>query len=53
MSNDEKNFIDVDNKQFEIIDEIDNIPIADSFVKNNKLQGTTGHGEAKLYVGAK
>lgn len=44
--------IKIDNKIYKIVDEIDNIPIADSFVKNNKIQGTTGHGEAKLYVGA-
>lgn len=50
--NNEQNFVEINNEHFELIDEVDNIPLADSFVKNNKLQGTTGHGEAKLYVGA-
>lgn len=52
MPNNEENFIEINGERFELLDEVDNIPIADSFVKNNKLQGTTGHGEAKLYVGA-
>ncbi len=45
-------YIDIDDERLELIDEVDNIPIADSFVKSNKLEGTRGHGEAKLYVGA-
>jgi len=52
MPNNEENFTEIDGERFELLDEVDNIPITDSFVKNNKLQGTTGHGEAKLYVGA-
>lgn len=51
-NNNEENYIEIGEEQFELLDEVDNIPLADSFVKNNKLQGTTGHGEAKLYVGA-
>lgn len=52
MPNNEQNFIEIDSERFELLDEVDNIPMADSFVKMNKLQGTVGHGEAKLYVGA-
>ena len=48
----EENYIEIGEARFELLDEVDNIPLADSFVKINKLQGTTGHGEAKLYVGA-
>lgn len=48
----EKNYIVIENEKFELIDEADNIPIPDCFVKINKIQGTSGHGEAKLYVGA-
>lgn len=48
----EQDFTEIDGERFELLGEIDNIPITDSFVKNNKLQGTTGHGEGKLYVGA-
>lgn len=53
MSESENNFIDINKNQFEVVEELDTIPIADSFVKTNKLKGTTGHGEGKLYVGAK
>ncbi len=52
MTDQETTFLEIDGQRFEVLDEVDNIPIADSFVKNNKLEGTTGHGEAKLYVGA-
>ncbi|OGR84462.1 MAG: hypothetical protein A2901_03495 [Elusimicrobia bacterium RIFCSPLOWO2_01_FULL_54_10] len=52
MPDNEQNFIEIDGERFELLDEVDNIPMADSFVKTNKLQGTVGHGEAKLYVGA-
>lgn len=48
----EEHFTQIDSERFELLDEVDNIPLADSFVKNNKLEGTTGHGEAKLYIGA-
>jgi len=51
-NNSEHNLVEIDRESFELIDEVDNIPMADSFVKYNKLEGTTGHGEAKLYVGA-
>lgn len=46
------NKIIINEIEYELLDEIDNVPIADSFVKVNKLDGTRGHGEAKLYVGA-
>lgn len=49
--NNNHDFMEINGESLELIDEVDNIPMADSFVKNNKLQGTTGHGEAKLYVG--
>jgi putative restriction endonuclease len=52
MLENNRNHISLNGENFELKDEWDNIPIADSFVKNNKLKGTTGHGEAKLYVGA-
>ena len=51
-NNNEKNFVRINGETLELLDEVDNIPVTDSFVKNNKLKGTTGHGEAKLYVGA-
>jgi len=46
----EQNFIEIDGERFELIDEIDNIPIVDSFVKKNKIG--RGSGEARLYVGS-
>ncbi len=49
MPNNEKNFIEIDNERFELIDEVDNIPIVDSFVKENKIG--RGNGEARLYIG--
>lgn len=52
MPTTENNKIDILGKQYTLLDELDNIPIADSFVRKNKLEGTRGHGEAKLYVGA-
>ena len=42
------NFVNILNINFEIIDTLEYITLADSFVKN-KIG--TGHGEAKLYVG--
>lgn len=42
------NIIRICGNKFEVIDALNNITLADSFVKN-KLGG--GHGEAKLYVG--
>ena len=50
MSKTEHSFIEFDGERFEIIDEIDNIPIVDSFVKRNKVG--RGSGEARLYVGS-
>lgn len=52
MPDNEITHVDIEGVQYELLDEIDNIPIADSFVKVNKLEGTRGHGEAKLYIGA-
>ena len=46
------NKIKINSVEYELLDEVDNIQIADSFVKVNKLEGTRGHGEAKLYIGA-
>lgn len=43
-----KNSIKIGNQTYEVLDALNNITMADSFVKN-KLGG--GHGEAKLYVG--
>lgn len=39
----------INNKKFIIVDTLEYITLADSFVKDNKIG--TGHGEAKLYVG--
>lgn len=50
MLNNEQNFIEIDNERFELIDEVDNIPIVDSFVKKNKIG--RGSGEARLYIGS-
>ncbi|MDD4625235.1 MAG: HNH endonuclease [Candidatus Paceibacterota bacterium] len=50
MADNEKNFIKIDSERFELIDEIDNIPVVDSFVKKNKIG--RGSGEARLYVGS-
>jgi len=33
----EKNYTKIDGELFELIDEIDNIPIVDSFVRKNKI----------------
>jgi len=41
-------YITIESKKYEIIDALESITLADSFVKN-KIG--TGHGEAKLYVG--
>ncbi len=46
----EKNYTKIDGELFELIDEIDNIPIVDSFVRKNKIG--RGSGEARLYVGS-
>lgn len=40
------------NQKWVIVDIIDAIAIPDCFVKRNKLDFSTGHGEAKLYIGA-
>ena len=50
MVDNEKDFIEIDGEQFELVDEVDNIPIVDSFVKKNKIG--YGSGEARLYVGS-
>ena len=50
MPETEQNFIEIDGEHFELIDEIDNIPIVDSFVKKNKIG--RGSGEARLYIGS-
>lgn len=41
--------IQIDGKFYPLIDALENIPIVDSFVKENKIG--RGHGEARLYVG--
>lgn len=46
MPETEQNFIEIDAERFELIDEIDNIPVVDSFVKKNKIG--RGSGEARL-----
>ncbi len=43
------NRIEIGGENFELIDELDNIPIVDSFVKENKIGH--GSGEARLYIG--
>lgn len=45
----EEQKININGKAFSIIDAIEYITLADSFVKDNKIGN--GHGEAKLYVG--
>src|SRR3989338_10746336 len=50
MPKTEQNFIEIDRERFELIDEIDNIPIVDSFVNKNKIG--RGSGEARLYIGS-
>lgn len=41
--------IKINNETFELIDQIDNVPIVDSFVMKNKVG--RGSGEARLYLG--
>ena len=41
--------INIYNEDFEVLDQLENIPIVDSFVKYNKIG--VGAGEARLYVG--
>lgn len=43
------NSINLMSKKFEVVDALEYITLADSFVKDNKIG--KGHGEAKLYVG--
>ena len=45
----EEQKININGKVFSIVDAIEYITLADSFVKDNKIGN--GHGEAKLYVG--
>lgn len=40
----------IDGEEFEVLDEIEHVTLADSFVFI-KMKATTGHGEARLYVG--
>ena len=42
----------VDNQPFSVVEPLEGIQVVDSFVKKNKLEATTGHGEARLYVGS-
>lgn len=42
--------ITIASEPYRIIDKLDFITLADSFVLN-KLDTTTGHGESRLYVG--
>jgi predicted restriction endonuclease len=42
--------IKLDNETYDLIDQIDNVPIVDSFVQKNKVG--RGSGEARLYLGA-
>lgn len=44
------NSIEIDGEVFELLDEIDNIPVVDSFVKKNKIG--RGSGEGRLYIGS-
>lgn len=48
MNDTKKTFITIAGTRYEVLDALNNITLADSFVKN-KIG--TGHGEAKLYVG--
>lgn len=50
MDNGSADRLKIDGEEFTLVDEIDGIPIVDSFVKNNKIG--RGSGEARLYVGA-
>ena len=43
-----KSYITIENIEYEVLDALNNITMADSFVKNKIGRG---HGEAKLYVG--
>ncbi|MGH2083458.1 HNH endonuclease [Aerococcus urinaeequi] len=45
-----KNIVNIYNKKFTIVDALNNITLADSFLRNKT---GTGNGEAKLYVGNK
>ena len=42
--------INLNNKKYELIEQIDNITVVDSFVKKNKVG--RGNGEARLYLGS-
>lgn len=42
--------IKINNETYELVDQIDNVPIVDSFVMKNKIG--RGSGEARLYLGA-
>lgn len=41
--------MEINGKKYEVIDTLEYITLADSFIKENKIG--SGHGEAKLYVG--
>ena len=47
----ELNEIIINNIKYKVLD-VREVAIADSFVLKNKLSGTTGHGEARLYLGS-
>lgn len=47
----ELNKVVINNVEYSVLD-VKEIAIADSFVLKNKLSGTTGHGEARLYLGS-
>ncbi|PIQ91655.1 MAG: HNH endonuclease, partial [Parcubacteria group bacterium CG11_big_fil_rev_8_21_14_0_20_39_22] len=45
-----QNEINLNNKKYELIEQVDNIAVVDSFVKKNKVG--RGNGEARLYLGS-
>jgi predicted restriction endonuclease len=47
----ELNTINLGGINYKVLD-VKEVAIADSFVKKNKLLGTEGHGEARLYLGS-
>ena len=44
--------ITIDDETFDLLDQLEGVQVVDSFVRTNKLQATTGHGEARLYIGS-
>ncbi len=45
-----QNEIDLNNKRYKLLEQVDNIAVVDSFVKKNKIG--RGNGEARLYLGS-